>query len=155
MADREGRAGRSAAWGVSALLFGAVAVAAWQVHVSPHSKVPIWPVYGFGVVAAGGLYMCFATLEGWWPARRSVPSRRRTLVRIFQPFRLGTLRTSRQKRTVETVGQCNPFDLGVHRALAPSGVMSLADGPQEPRALTLYVKRDHDKRLHALLRSAA
>jgi transcriptional regulator with XRE-family HTH domain len=56
------------------------------------------------------------------------------------------------ERTVQTVGQCDPFDLEVHRVLLPTGTVSLADGP-EP--LTPYLKRDHDTELHAALRRAA
>ncbi len=56
------------------------------------------------------------------------------------------------ERTVQTVRECNPFDLGVHRALPPPGAMSLADGPE---VLTPYLERDHDKELSTVLRSAA
>ena len=55
-------------------------------------------------------------------------------------------------RTVETVRQCDPFDLGVHRALPPTGPVPSAGGP-EP--LTPYLQRDHDEELRAALRRAA
>ena len=56
------------------------------------------------------------------------------------------------ERIVETVGQCDPFDLEVHRSMPPVGAASLADGPE---SLTGYLKREHDKELRAALRRAA
>ena len=53
--------------------------------------------------------------------------------------------------TVQTVRECDPFDLGVHHAL-PTGTVSLAEGPE---SLTTYLQRDHDKELRAALRRAA
>jgi hypothetical protein len=70
MADEDGRAPRSAAWGVVAGVFGGGAVATWLAAATPGSKFPIFPTYGFGAAAAVGLYMCFATLHGWWPTNR-------------------------------------------------------------------------------------
>jgi hypothetical protein len=54
-----------------AVLFGGGAITVWQTAVAPGSRFPILAVYVFGLVGAAGLYMCFATLWGWWPARRS------------------------------------------------------------------------------------
>lgn len=71
MAEDEGRAGQSAAWGIVAVLFGGGAITVWQTAVAPGSRFPILAVYVFGFVGAAGLYMCFATLWGWWPVRRS------------------------------------------------------------------------------------
>jgi transcriptional regulator with XRE-family HTH domain len=56
------------------------------------------------------------------------------------------------ERTVKTVGQCDPFDLEVHRVLLPPGAASLADGLE---LLTPYLKRDHDNELRAALRRVA
>ena len=52
-------------------LFGAGAIATWQVAVAPKSTFPIWPTYVFAGVAAFALYMCFTTIWGWWPTGRS------------------------------------------------------------------------------------
>jgi hypothetical protein len=38
--------------------------------VTPGSKFPIFPTYGFGAVALAGVYMCLATPYGWWPTTR-------------------------------------------------------------------------------------
>ena len=56
------------------------------------------------------------------------------------------------ERIVEMVRECDPFDLGVHRVLPPTGTAFLADGPE---SLTRYLKREHDKELRAALRRAA
>ena len=55
-------------------------------------------------------------------------------------------------RTVETVRQCHPFDLGVHRALPPTDTASFTGGAE---SLTPYLKRDHDNQLRAVLHRAA
>ena len=55
------------------------------------------------------------------------------------------------ERTVETVRQCDPFDLGVHRVLPSTSTVSLADATE---SLTPYLKRDHDNQLRALLHQA-
>jgi hypothetical protein len=34
--------------------------------------LPIWPTYTFGGIAAIALYMCFATIWGWWPTAASL-----------------------------------------------------------------------------------
>lgn len=44
------------------------------------------------------------------------------------------------ERAVETVSQSDPFDLGVHRALPPTGTVSL----EGPDSLAPYLQRDHD-----------
>ncbi len=51
-------------------MFGGGAVATWLTAAASGSRFPIWPAYGFSLVAVIGLYMCFAVLHGWWPARR-------------------------------------------------------------------------------------
>jgi hypothetical protein len=68
VADQDGRAGRSAAWGVVALLTGGAAVTVWVTADSAGSQFPIWPAYVFGAVAIVALYMIFASLSGTWPA---------------------------------------------------------------------------------------
>lgn len=67
----DGRTGRSAAWGVAAAVFGAGAFTTWPVAVAPKPTFPIWPTYLFAGLGALALYMCFATIWGWWPTRRS------------------------------------------------------------------------------------
>ena len=69
MANEEGRAGRSAAWGVAAVVFGAGAFAIWQVAVAPGSRLPTLPAYGAGLIAVAALYMCFATVWGGYLMR--------------------------------------------------------------------------------------
>jgi hypothetical protein len=56
---------------VLALIFGGGAFVIWQVAVSPGSTFPILPAYGVGLIAAVALYMCFATVWGWWPVART------------------------------------------------------------------------------------
>jgi hypothetical protein len=72
VAGEEGRTGRSAAWGVAAVLFGGGAFATWPVAVAPNSTFPVWPTYVFGGIAGLALYVCFATILSWWPTARSV-----------------------------------------------------------------------------------
>ncbi len=55
------------------------------------------------------------------------------------------------ERAVETVSQSDPFDLGVHRALPPTGTVSL----EGPDSLAPYLQRDHDNELRAALHQAA
>src|SRR5437879_13571405 len=71
MRTEDGRAGRSAAWGVAAVVFGAGAIYTSQLATTANSGFSIWPTYVLGAVAAIALYMCFATIWGWWPAGRS------------------------------------------------------------------------------------
>jgi hypothetical protein len=69
--DKEdGRAGRSAAWGIAALLFGTGAIAVWQVATSATSRLSIVPAYVLSAAALAALYMCFATVWGWRPTER-------------------------------------------------------------------------------------
>jgi tetratricopeptide (TPR) repeat protein len=70
VADDDGRPGRSAAWGVAAVICAAIAVAAWQQAAGPGSAFPVWPAYAFGVATVATLYMCFATIWRWPPAAR-------------------------------------------------------------------------------------
>jgi hypothetical protein len=67
----EGRAGRSTAWGVAAGIFAATAVAFWQVAIPPKSTFPILPAYACAGLTLAALYMCFATVWGWWPTGRA------------------------------------------------------------------------------------
>lgn len=65
------RAGWSAAWGVVAAIFGAGSAAAWIAALQPDSGVPRWTAYATTGLTVVGLYLCFASLAGWWPARPS------------------------------------------------------------------------------------
>ena len=56
------------------------------------------------------------------------------------------------ERTVETVRECDPFDLGVHRVLPPTGTVSLAD---DTEPLSPYLKPNHDNEVRAALRRGA
>ena len=72
MANEEGQAGRSAAWGVLAVVLGAGAIYTSQLANTPNPTFPIWPTFLFGGMAAVALYMCFVTIWGWWPVARAV-----------------------------------------------------------------------------------
>jgi Tetratricopeptide repeat len=65
VADDDGRAGRSAAWGVVAAVFSAAAGVTGPEAAAPGSGFLLVPTCAFGVIAVAGLYMCFATLLGW------------------------------------------------------------------------------------------
>jgi hypothetical protein len=69
VADQERSNGLSAAWGVVAAVSAGGAISVWIAAASPGSHFPIWPAYLLGLIAVTGLYMCFAALGGWWPAR--------------------------------------------------------------------------------------
>ena len=59
---------RSAAWGVVAVVFGGSAVPTWIAAAAPGVGLIAWVgACVFSLVAAIGLYMCFATLNDWWP----------------------------------------------------------------------------------------
>ena len=68
MAD-EGRAARSAAWGVAAGMFGGGAIAAW-LAAPEGSLAMLIAACLLTELGASGLYMCFASLSGTWPAGR-------------------------------------------------------------------------------------
>jgi hypothetical protein len=72
VANEEGRTGRSAAYGVGAVVFSGGAIYTSQLATASASTFPIWPTYLFGCLAAIALYMCFATIWVWWPTGRSV-----------------------------------------------------------------------------------
>jgi hypothetical protein len=65
VADDDGRAGRSAAWGVVAGVFSAAAGVTGPLAAAPGSGFLLVPICVFGVIAVAGLYMCFAALLGW------------------------------------------------------------------------------------------
>lgn len=48
----------------------ACGIATWQVAIAPKSTFPLWPTYLFGGLVLLALYMCFATIWGWWPTSR-------------------------------------------------------------------------------------
>jgi hypothetical protein len=52
-------------------LLGGSAIATWQAAAAAQSTFPIWPTFTFGSITVALLYMCFATIWGWWPAERS------------------------------------------------------------------------------------
>jgi PASTA domain len=83
VADEDGRTGRSAAWGVAALVFGAGAIYVSQLATTPKPTFPIWPTYVLGGIAAVALYLCFSTIWGWWPTARLI---RAPLTGATQPY---------------------------------------------------------------------
>jgi hypothetical protein len=71
MAEGEGSpAGWSAAWGVPAAVAGGAGGTLWNTVFTTGPRILIWPACLLSVIALVGLYMCFAVLGGWWPARR-------------------------------------------------------------------------------------
>ena len=80
MPNDERRAGRSAAWGVAAVVFAGGAIYTSQLANTAVSGFPIWPTYVVGVVATIALYMCFATVWEWWPTGRATTAAGRALV---------------------------------------------------------------------------
>lgn len=67
----EDRGGRSAAWGVFALVFAGGVAIVWPMAAAADSTFPYWPTYVFGALLLFGLYMCFATVLKWWPVGES------------------------------------------------------------------------------------
>ena len=59
--------GRSAAWGVVAVVLGSGAFATGINTASSGSEFPVWPVWAFSALAVAAVYMCFASLSGSWP----------------------------------------------------------------------------------------
>lgn len=134
MTNDEGRGGRSAAWGVAGLILAAVAIATWQATIAPKSTSPVWPAYAFGAFTIAALYMCFATVWGWWPAGRpsAIPlqgpaeiARGRveaaTLDEAASPTGSGV--TDRSRLTINGVIAAGPGDR--HEVLAASNVQSI------------------------------
>lgn len=75
MGDGDGaRAGWSAAWGVVVALVGGFAATLWNSVATTGPRLLIWPACALSLVALAGLYMCFALLGGWWPARLLSPA---------------------------------------------------------------------------------
>jgi hypothetical protein len=70
MVNDEARTGKSAAWGVSAAVAAAGAVALWQAAHERESHFPIWPFWVAAATGAVLLYLCFATVWNWFPVRR-------------------------------------------------------------------------------------
>lgn len=65
-------AGRSAAWGVVAVVLGGAAVATWIEALSPGSRFPAWPAWAFSALTVAAVYLCFASLSGRWPTGRDL-----------------------------------------------------------------------------------
>jgi hypothetical protein len=61
--------GFSAAWGVVAVIFGCCGAGVGIQTATPRSGFPWLPVILLGLATVGALYLCFATLSGWWPTR--------------------------------------------------------------------------------------
>jgi tetratricopeptide (TPR) repeat protein len=52
---------------------GSFGGAFWNDVATTGPRYLIWPAFALSVTAVGSLYLCFAVLGGWWPARRLVP----------------------------------------------------------------------------------
>jgi 1-acyl-sn-glycerol-3-phosphate acyltransferase len=75
VADGDGSpAAWSAAWVGVAGLTGGFGAVFWNDVATVGPRYLIWPACALSVVAVGSLYLCFAVLGGWWPARRLVPA---------------------------------------------------------------------------------
>jgi Tetratricopeptide repeat len=71
MADWEGsRAGWSAAWGVAAAVAGSIGGTLLSTAVTAGPRLLLWPACALSLAALACLYLCFAMLVDWWPARR-------------------------------------------------------------------------------------
>ena len=71
VAEADGsRAGWSAAWVGVAALTGGFGGAFWNDVATTGPRFLVWPACVLSVVAVASLYLCFAVLGGWWPARR-------------------------------------------------------------------------------------
>jgi hypothetical protein len=70
MAEGEGRYGWSAAWGVAAVVLGGIGGTLLNSVVTAGPRVLLWPACALSLTALACLYLCFAMLVGWWPARR-------------------------------------------------------------------------------------
>lgn len=62
----EDRGGHSAAWGVTAVVLGGIAVTAWLLTVTVPG-FPAWPTGVFGCATGIALYLVFATICAWPP----------------------------------------------------------------------------------------
>ena len=71
MPDTSRAAGRSAAWGVVALILASAAVATWMGAMPPGPGFPRWPAWMLSALTAIAIYICFACLSGGWRARRN------------------------------------------------------------------------------------
>lgn len=69
MGNDDRRPAWSAAWGVTAVILGGGAAAAWIAALQPHSGIPRWVAFLISGLTAATLYLCFGSLAGWWPWR--------------------------------------------------------------------------------------
>jgi hypothetical protein len=84
------------------VVFGAGAIYTSQLATTANSGFSIWPTYVLGAVAAIGLYMCFATIWGWWPAGRS--TRGQTADAVDRPETVYNQQSDKPRRTVTASG---------------------------------------------------
>lgn len=69
-ADGNGsRADWSDVCGVVTLLVGGFAATLWNSVATTGPRLLLWPACTLSLVALAGLYMCFAFIGDWWPAR--------------------------------------------------------------------------------------
>lgn len=84
------------------MVFGAGAIYTSQLATTANSGFSIWPTYVLGAVAAIVLYMCFATIWGWWPAGRSTGGQAEDAV--DRPETVYNQESDRARRTVTASG---------------------------------------------------
>jgi hypothetical protein len=63
------RSGVSAAWGVVAVVLSGAAVATWLAAAPHEAAFPAWPAWVLSALTVAAIYLCFASLFSWWPAR--------------------------------------------------------------------------------------
>ncbi len=129
MRDDDGEAGRSAAWGVVATLFGGGAVALAIAAAPVGSTIPLWPAIACGVTSAAGLYMCFASLHHMWPVGRSVTQGSD----ISRASSSGSARPPDSGQAAQNIVRNLPqIALPVDGGLAPSMAISARDEEKAP-----------------------
>jgi hypothetical protein len=70
IADGSGnRTAWSAAYGVVSVVFGCFAATFWNNVAATGPRLLIWLTCALSLAVLASLYMCFASLGNWWPAR--------------------------------------------------------------------------------------
>ncbi len=160
MAEGEGsRAGWSAGWAAVTALAGGIGGTLWNSVVTTGPRILIVPACVLSVIALASLYLCFAVLGGWWPARRLgsealFATRTEHDARIQQhdddlAFRIQDGCLVLPNGDLPVVSDIkDPVVLGVHRAVpvAVSGGRTDSGKPAEEYA-PAYISRDFEAEL--------
>ena len=135
---------RSAAWAAAAGVFSS-ASGIWLAAVASGSRFASLPAYVFGFFAAVALYMCFATVWGWWPAARSAADRAEDMTHVDVTSPPDQAMTDRWRLTINDISSevlqladnamSHPGYMGRSAESLPPSVrigMSVACAPLEP-----------------------